>query len=109
MTAELNAERSNVQKAESARVMMERQNKDLKQKVSELEAQMKTRSKATISALESKIANLEEQLEVEARERQALGRAARRAEKRVKEMQAQAEEERRHEDQYKEQVMQARS
>ena len=65
---------------------------------------MKTRSKATIAALESKIANLEEQLEVEARERQALGRATRRQEKRCKEILAQAEEERRHADSYKEQV-----
>ena len=67
LTSELSAERANTQKAESARLVQERQNKDLKAKVAELEAQMKTRSKATISALESKIANLEEQLEVEAR------------------------------------------
>lgn len=67
LTSELSTERSNVQRAESARVMLERQNKDLKQKVSELEAQMKTRSKATIAALENKITNLEEQLEVETR------------------------------------------
>ena len=67
LTSELSTERSNAQRAESARVMLERQNKDLKQKVSELEEQMKTRSKATISALENKITNLEEQLEVETR------------------------------------------
>ena len=47
--------------------MMERQNRELKSKVAELETQMKTRSKATISALESKIDNLNEQLEIEAR------------------------------------------
>lgn len=48
-------------------MVLERQNKELKAKLSELEDQMKTRSKATIASLESKIGNLEEQLEVEAR------------------------------------------
>lgn len=48
-------------------MMLERQNKEMASKLAELEAQMKTRSKATIQSLESKIANLEEQLEVEAR------------------------------------------
>ena len=41
--------------------------KEMKAKLQELEAQMKTRSKATITSLESKIGNLEEQLDVEAR------------------------------------------
>ncbi len=67
LTTELAAERSNTQKLENARMVMERQNKELKAKLAELEDQMKTRSKATIASLESKITNLEEQLEVEAR------------------------------------------
>ncbi len=67
LTVELAAERSNTQKLENARMVMERQNKELKAKLAELEDQMKTRSKATIASLESKIGNLEEQLEVEAR------------------------------------------
>ena len=67
MTTELAAERSNTQKLENARMVMERQNKELKAKLSEMEDQMKTRSRATIASLESKISNLEEQLEVEAR------------------------------------------
>ena len=48
-------------------MLLERQNKEMKGKLADMEAQMKTRSKATIASLESKIANLEEQLEVEAR------------------------------------------
>ena len=48
-------------------MLLERQNKDLRAKLQEMEAQMKTRSKATIATLESKISNLEEQLDVEAR------------------------------------------
>ena len=67
LTTELAAERSSTQKLENSRMVMERQNKELKAKLSEMEDQMKTRSRATIASLESKISNLEEQLEVEAR------------------------------------------
>ena len=104
LTAELSAERSNLQKAENARMALERSNKEMKAKLSEMEAQMRTRSKATIAALESKISNLEEQLDMEARERQALARANRKMDKKTREMLLQVEEERRHADQYKEQV-----
>ena len=50
------------------------------------------------------MANLEEQLDLEAKERQALSRGNRRMEKKMKEVLMQAEDERRHADQYKEQV-----
>ena len=66
---ELAGERSNTQKLENGRLLLERANKEMKAKLQELEAQMKTRSKATITSLESKIGNLEEQLDVEARYR----------------------------------------
>lgn len=55
-------ERSVSQKAESDRQTLERQGKELKAKVAELEAAAKTRSKAQVAALEAKIQNLEEQL-----------------------------------------------
>ena len=64
---ELAGERSNTQKLENGRLLLERANKEMKAKLQELESQMKTRSKATITSLESKIGNLEEQLDVEAR------------------------------------------
>lgn len=64
LTAELANERSSAQKHESSRMLLERQNKELKAKLSELETAQRTKTKATITALESKIANLEEQLEV---------------------------------------------
>ena len=67
LTADVNAERSNLQKAENARMALERSNKEMKAKLSEMEAQMRTRSKATIASLESKIVNLEDQLDMEAR------------------------------------------
>ena len=67
LTSELASERSNSQKIDTERSMLDRQNKDLQAKLSELEAQLKTRTKAAMQALESKIANLEEQLDAEAR------------------------------------------
>lgn len=48
-------------------MLLERQNKDLKAKLTELETSQRSKTKATISALESKISNLEEQLEAEAK------------------------------------------
>lgn len=64
LTTELANERSGAQKQESSRLLLERQNKELKAKLAELETAQRTKTKATIAALESKIANLEEQLEV---------------------------------------------
>lgn len=64
LTTELANERSAAQKQESSRLLLERQNKELKAKLAELETAQRTKTKATIAALESKIGNLEEQLEV---------------------------------------------
>uniref|UniRef100_A0A6P7G1J3 Myosin heavy chain, non-muscle isoform X2 n=1 Tax=Diabrotica virgifera virgifera TaxID=50390 RepID=A0A6P7G1J3_DIAVI len=104
LTAELTSERSTAQKQESQRVLLERQNKELKAKLAELETAQRTKTKATIAALESKIANLEEQLEVEAKERLAQQKTNRKLDKKTKELVMQLEDERRHADQYKEQV-----
>lgn len=65
MTSDLSIERAASQKLESDRQGVERQNKELKSKLAELEASVKTRAKAQIAALEAKIANLEEQLNAE--------------------------------------------
>ena len=67
LTADLASERSNSQKIDTERSMLDRHNKELQAKLSEAEAQLKTRTKAAMQALESKIANLEEQLDAEAR------------------------------------------
>lgn len=64
LTTDLANERSTSQKQEAQRVVLERQNKDLKAKLAELETAQRTKTKATIAALESKIGNLEEQLDV---------------------------------------------
>ena len=67
LTTELAGERSAAQKSENARQQLERQNKDLKSKLGELEGAVKSKFKAAITALEAKIAQLEEQLEQEAK------------------------------------------
>ena len=65
ITTELAQERGQVQKLENSRMLLERQNKELKAKLSEVETSQRAKAKATITALESKIANLEEQLAAE--------------------------------------------
>ena len=67
MNVELTAERSTSQRLEGARAQMERQNKELKLKLGELEGTVKSKYKAAIAAMEAKIAQLEEQLDMETR------------------------------------------
>ena len=64
---ELQTERTSSQKNESARQQMERQNKELKAKLQEMENQVKSKFKSSITALEAKVAQVEEQLEQESR------------------------------------------
>ncbi|XP_036385857.1 myosin-10 isoform X2 [Megalops cyprinoides] len=109
LNTELAGERSAAQKSENARQQLERQNKELKAKLQELEGSVKSKFKATITALEAKIAQLEEQLEQEAKERAAANKIVRRTEKKLKEVFMQVEDERRHADQYKEQMEKANS
>lgn len=72
--------------------------------MSEIETTQRTKVKATISALEGKITNLEEQLENETKERLAQQKANRKLDKKIKELGLNIEDERRHADQYKEQI-----
>ncbi|XP_068097120.1 myosin-10-like isoform X7 [Hyperolius riggenbachi] len=104
MTTELAAERSFSQKAENARQQMERQNKELKVKLNELDSSVRSKYKIAIASLEAKIAQLEEQMEQESKERVLANKLVRRAEKRLKEVLLQVEEERRNADQFKEQL-----
>ncbi|NXU77652.1 MYH10 protein, partial [Oreotrochilus melanogaster] len=99
LNSELAGERSAAQKSENARQQLERQNKELKAKLQDLEGSVKSKIKTTISTLEAKIVQLEEQLEQEAKERAAANKL-----KKLKEVFMQVEDERRHTDQYKEQV-----
>ncbi|XP_035254393.1 myosin-9-like isoform X2 [Anguilla anguilla] len=104
INVELTAERSTCQRLEGARSQMDRQNKELKLKLQELEGTVKSKYKASIGALEAKIAQLEEQLDMETRERQQASKLVRRTEKRLKEVVLQVDDERRNTEQYKDQA-----
>merc|ERR1711997_1128200 len=103
LTGELASERGNCQKMENTKMMLERQNKELKAKLEEVENSNRAKAKAAIAALESKVSNLEEQLSAEAQERMLAAKSNRKLEKKIKELMMQLEDERRHADQYKEQ------
>uniref|UniRef100_A0A8D3D093 Myosin-10 n=1 Tax=Scophthalmus maximus TaxID=52904 RepID=A0A8D3D093_SCOMX len=86
LTTELSAERSIAQKSENARQQLERQNKELRAKLGELEGSVKNQSAHS-----------------------AANKIVRRTEKKLKEVCMQVEDERRHADQFKEQVEKANS
>uniref|UniRef100_G1SL68 Myosin-9 n=1 Tax=Oryctolagus cuniculus TaxID=9986 RepID=G1SL68_RABIT len=104
INTDLNLERSHAQKNENARQQLERQNKELKVKLQEMEGTVKSKYKAAITALEAKVAQLEEQLDSETKERQAASKQVRRAEKKLKDVLLQVEDERRNAEQYKDQA-----
>uniref|UniRef100_A0A673J3T7 Myosin-9 n=1 Tax=Sinocyclocheilus rhinocerous TaxID=307959 RepID=A0A673J3T7_9TELE len=101
VTVELSAERGNSQRLEGLRSQLDRQNKDLKQKLQDLEATVKSKYKSTIAALEAKIPQLEEQLDIEMKERQQSTKQVRRMEKKLKEILLQVDDERRNAEQFK--------
>uniref|UniRef100_A0A8C8CVD9 Myosin heavy chain 11 n=1 Tax=Oncorhynchus tshawytscha TaxID=74940 RepID=A0A8C8CVD9_ONCTS len=101
---ELQTERTTSQKNESARQQMERQNKDLKAKLQEMENQVKSKFKSSITALEAKVAQLEEQVEQESRDKQAVAKGLRQKDKKLKDLMIQVEDERKQAEQYKEQA-----
>uniref|UniRef100_A0A4W5RPU8 Myosin, heavy chain 9a, non-muscle n=1 Tax=Hucho hucho TaxID=62062 RepID=A0A4W5RPU8_9TELE len=98
LTTELTAEHSTAQRLEGTRAQLDRQNKELKLKLQELEETVKSRYKASIAALEAKMLQLEEQLDLESKERQQSSRLVRRTEKKLKEVLLQVEDERRNTD-----------
>ncbi|XP_047403918.1 myosin-9 [Sciurus carolinensis] len=104
INTDLNLERSHAQKNENARQQLERQNKELKVKLQEMEGTVKSKYKASITALEAKIAQLEEQLDNETKERQAASKQVRRVEKKLKDVLLQVDDERRNAEQYKDQA-----
>ncbi|KAL0992608.1 hypothetical protein UPYG_G00095660 [Umbra pygmaea] len=107
LSTELQAERSSSQTREGARQQLERQNKDLKAKLQEMEGQGRSKFKSSITAMEAKIHQLEEQLELENRERQASAKGTRQKDKKLKELTVQLEDERKQVEQYKDQSRRA--
>ncbi|XP_041639545.1 cingulin-like protein 1 isoform X2 [Cheilinus undulatus] len=93
MRNELLQERASRQDLECDKMALERQNKDLKSRVSHLEGSHKSNKEGLVAQLEGRIQELEERLEVEERERANLQLVNRRLERKVKEMMMQTEEE----------------
>uniref|UniRef100_A0A8C1NGR2 Myosin, heavy chain 14, non-muscle n=1 Tax=Cyprinus carpio TaxID=7962 RepID=A0A8C1NGR2_CYPCA len=104
LTVQLSGERTLAQKSESARETLERQNKELKTRLSEMEGAVKGKHRLSVAALEAKIESVEEQLEQERQERAMASKLVRKTEKKLKEVLIQVEDERRHADQYREQL-----
>lgn len=67
-------ERSSYQKLDAEKQSLERLNRELKSKISELETSAQSRSRAQIAALEAKIQYLEEQCNSESQERSNAAR-----------------------------------
>lgn len=65
LTVQLQGERTLAQKAESARDQLEKQNKELKTRLTDLEGAVRGKHKLSVAALEAKIESMEEQLEQE--------------------------------------------
>nr|XP_054096838.1 myosin-9 isoform X1 [Callithrix jacchus]XP_054096841.1 myosin-9 isoform X1 [Callithrix jacchus]XP_054096844.1 myosin-9 isoform X1 [Callithrix jacchus]XP_054096846.1 myosin-9 isoform X1 [Callithrix jacchus]XP_054096848.1 myosin-9 isoform X1 [Callithrix jacchus] len=104
INTDLNLERSHAQKIENARQELEQQNEELKVQLQEVEGSVKLMYKASLTALEAKIAQLEEQLENETKERQAACKQVRRTEKQLKDMLLQVDDKRRNAEHYKDQA-----
>ncbi|XP_067305198.1 myosin-10 isoform X5 [Pseudorasbora parva] len=65
LTVQLSGERTLAQKSESAREALERQTKELKTRLSEMEGTVKGKHRLSVAALEAKIESMEEQVEQE--------------------------------------------
>lgn len=65
LTVQLQGERTLAQKAEASREQLERQNKELKTRLTELEGAVRGKHRLSVAALEAKIDSMEEQLEQE--------------------------------------------
>lgn len=100
----MSAERTLAQRYESEKQTLERNIRELRAKNEELETLAQTRARATIAALESKCASLEEALNLETNEQANSARAIRRLEKKLAERSAIADEIQRTCDNYKEEV-----
>ncbi|XP_016322978.1 cingulin-like isoform X2 [Sinocyclocheilus anshuiensis] len=92
LRAELMQERSSKQDLELDKNALERQIKDYKSRVAEMEGQ--SRSSTSVSQLESKIQDVEERLHAEEREKNSVLSSQRRLERKLKELNITLDEER---------------
>ncbi|KAJ8396640.1 hypothetical protein AAFF_G00014780 [Aldrovandia affinis] len=93
MRNELLQERAARQDLECDKIALERQNKDLKSRVTHLEGSQKSNKEGLVSQLEGRIQELEERLEGEERDRANLQLMNRKLERKVKEMVMQVDDE----------------
>ncbi|XP_028678641.2 LOW QUALITY PROTEIN: cingulin-like protein 1 [Erpetoichthys calabaricus] len=94
MRSELLQERATRQDLECDKTSLERQNKDLKSRLSHLEGFQRSSKEGIVSQLESRVLELEEQLERDERDRASLQLANRKLERKVKELMMQVDDER---------------
>ncbi|XP_055079787.1 myosin-11-like [Periophthalmus magnuspinnatus] len=102
--ADLASERLSSQGRESSRQQLDKQNRELRARLQELEGQGRSKLKASVAALEAKLRDAQEQLEAESRERQNNGKSLRQKEKKLKDLSVQMEDERKQAQQYKDQA-----
>lgn len=93
MRSELMQEREASQNLECDKISLERQNKDLKTRVADLEGSQKTNQDSLISKLNARIQELEERLQGGEKDNGNLLQANRRLERKVKEMKLESDEE----------------
>ncbi|XP_054475911.1 cingulin-like protein 1 [Anoplopoma fimbria] len=93
MRSELMQERAVRQDLECDKTSMERQNKDLRSRVTHLEGSQRTNQDSLVSKLNGRIQELEERLQGEERDNNSLQQANRKLERKVKEMKMQTDEE----------------
>lgn len=90
---ELLQERAARQDLECDKISLERQNKDLKSRISHLENSYRSNKEGLVVQMEARIAELEERLESDDRDRANLQLSNRRLERRVKELMMQVDDE----------------
>uniref|UniRef100_A0A8C9Y6B5 Myosin tail domain-containing protein n=1 Tax=Sander lucioperca TaxID=283035 RepID=A0A8C9Y6B5_SANLU len=93
MRNELMQERAVRQDLECDKMSLERQNKDLKSRVTNLEGSQRPNQDSLVSKLNTRIQELEERLQGEERDNNSLQQANRKLERKVKEMKMQTDEE----------------
>lgn len=93
MRNELLQERAMKQDLECDKISLERQNKDLKSRIIHLEGSYRSSKEGLVVQMEARIAELEDRLESEERDRASLQLSNRRLERKVKELMMQVDDE----------------
>ncbi|XP_034516817.1 cingulin-like protein 1 isoform X3 [Ailuropoda melanoleuca] len=93
MRSELLQERAVKQDLECDKISLERQNKDLKSRIIHLEGSYRSSKEGLVVQMEARIAELEDRLESEERDRASLQFSNRRLERKVKELVMQVDDE----------------